>query len=79
MVLEEGALVAATGFGIFFVLLWILLGIAILGLIVFLVVFWIMMIVDAAKRKYKDDGEKVAWILVVILVGWLGAIIYSMV
>lgn len=62
-------------------------GIAIIILIVFLVllflaigilltVFWILMIVDCAKRSFKDSTEKVVWILVIILLGAIGAAVY---
>lgn len=34
------------------------------------------MIIDCAQRKFKSDSEKVVWILVIVLLGWLGAIIY---
>ena len=46
------------------------------ALIIFLIVFWILMIIDAAQRKFKTDGEKIAWILILVFLGWLGAIIY---
>ena len=42
----------------------------------FLFVFWIVMIVDAAQKKFKTDGDKVVWILVLIFLSFLGAIIY---
>lgn len=51
----------------------ILLAIA---LAVFLFVFWIKMIIDCAKRNFKGDSEKVVWILVIVLLGFLGAAIY---
>ena len=36
-----------------------------------------MMIIDVAKREnWKHDSEKTLWLLIVILVGYLGAIIY---
>lgn len=42
----------------------------------FLTVFWILMIVDCAKRKFLTDGERVAWILVLVFLGFLGAVVY---
>ncbi|MCX6749545.1 MAG: PLDc N-terminal domain-containing protein [Candidatus Pacearchaeota archaeon] len=39
-------------------------------------VFWIMMLIDSIKRKFKNDTEKIVWVLVIILTGILGAIIY---
>ena len=38
-------------------------------------VFWILMIIDCAKRK-MSDGERVAWILVLVFLGIIGATIY---
>ncbi len=38
--------------------------------------FWIWMIVDVATRKFKKDDERIAWVLVVVLAGLLGSIIY---
>ena len=34
------------------------------------------MLIDAASRKFHSDSDKVIWILVVILLGTLGALIY---
>jgi len=39
-------------------------------------VFWIIMLVDAASRKFKEDTEKIVWILVIVLTGGIGALIY---
>lgn len=38
--------------------------------------FWIWMIIDCIKRDFKKDVEKVVWILVIVLLGFLGALIY---
>ncbi|MBS3080783.1 PLDc N-terminal domain-containing protein [Candidatus Pacearchaeota archaeon] len=58
------------------ILLAVILFLLIIGLIVFLFVFWILMIIDAAKRKFKNDNDRVIWILIIVLLGMLGAIIY---
>ena len=58
----------ALGFGVFgcvMALIWLAL-----------VVFWIWMIVDAATRTFPGENEKIIWILVVVLLGPLGAAIY---
>lgn len=39
-------------------------------------VFWIWMIVDCARRNFKNDNDKILWILVIVLAGIIGAIIY---
>ena len=51
----------------------ILLAIA---LAIFLFIFWIRMIIDCAKRDFRKDNEKVVWILIIVLLGFLGAAIY---
>jgi prolipoprotein diacylglyceryltransferase len=57
-----------------------LLGVGLIFLIfiaiaIFFTVFWILMLIDAVKRK-MDDGEKVAWIIILVFLQVLGAIIY---
>lgn len=52
-----------------------------LVIFIFLVValflaFWIWMIVDCVKRHFKNESEKIIWILVVVLLQLLGALIY---
>jgi len=37
------------------------------------IIFWIWMLIDCAKRQFND---KLVWILIILLVGTLGAIIY---
>ena len=44
-----------------------------------LLVFWIWMIIDAAKRRFRSDVEKILWIVGVIVLGWLGALVYLIV
>ena len=34
------------------------------------------MIVDCVKRKFKKSDEQIVWILVIALLGLIGAIIY---
>ncbi|MBS3105941.1 PLDc N-terminal domain-containing protein [Candidatus Woesearchaeota archaeon] len=46
------------------------------ALVFLLFAFWIWMIVDCAKRKFKNDNEKIVWILVLIFLSLLGAVIY---
>ncbi|MBU1111416.1 MAG: PLDc N-terminal domain-containing protein [archaeon] len=59
--------------------------ISIIGMLLFfavflgMMVFWIMMIVDAAQRKFKKEDEKVIWILVLAFAGVIGALIYYIV
>lgn len=60
-------------FGVIIIAFLFLLAVAI-GIFSF--VFWILMIIDAAQRKSLSDGERIAWILVLVFVGIIGAIIY---
>lgn len=59
-------------FILFLMLIWLMFFV--LAIIAF--VFWIFMIVDVAKRKFKDENDKVVWILIVVLTGIIGALIY---
>jgi len=57
-----------------FVLPLLLLFLVPIGLAMF--AFWIWMLVHAAQNKGLSDGEKVAWVLIIALVHFLGALIY---
>lgn len=60
------------GIIIVFLILWlVLILVSILAMI-----FWIFMIVDAAKRTFKNENDKIVWILVIVLTGIVGALIY---
>jgi uncharacterized BrkB/YihY/UPF0761 family membrane protein len=48
----------------------------VVALAIFLTVFWVLMLVDCAKRNFKNENEKVVWIVVLALTSWIGAIIY---
>ncbi len=50
---------------------WILVA---FGLALF--VFWIKMIVEIATSDFQDDSSKIVWLLVTILLGFLGALVY---
>ena len=41
-----------------------------------LVAFWIWMLISAVQNKGLNEGEKIAWVLVIALLHLLGAIIY---
>jgi len=43
---------------------------------ILILIFWIMMLVDAIQRKYKDKNDKIVWVLVIIFTGLIGALIY---
>ena len=64
-----GALVGGV---VFLILLAVIFGI-------FLFVFWILMLIDCVKRDFKKDNEKLVWVLVIVLLGFIGATIYYLV
>ena len=41
-----------------------------------LLLLWVWMIVDCAKNEKNEGNEKIVWILVIVLAGWIGALIY---
>ena len=38
--------------------------------------FWIWMIVEVATKEPTEDKDRLMWLLIVVLVGWIGALIY---
>jgi TM2 domain-containing membrane protein YozV len=38
--------------------------------------FWIWMLVDAVRRDFEDPNLKVLWIIILILLGFIGAVVY---
>jgi len=59
-----------------FVAFWVFLVLLIAGFFIFLFAFWIWMIIDCVKRKFKNEMDKVVWMLLLIFTGILGALIY---
>ena len=48
----------------------------IFALVVLVFVFWISMLINCIKRKFKQDTDKIVWVLVIIFTGIIGALIY---
>lgn len=65
-------LAGMAGAAMLFFLIWIVF----FAIGIFAFVFWILMIVDVAKRNFKNENDKIMWILIVILTGIIGALIY---
>ena len=38
-------------------------------------VFWVCMIVECATKE-RADGDKLVWIVIIVLAGWIGAFLY---
>lgn len=45
-----------------------------LGLALF--AFWLWMLIDCIQRDFPGSKDKIIWILVIVLLHWLGALIY---
>jgi Phospholipase_D-nuclease N-terminal len=41
-----------------------------------LLAFWIWMLISAIQNKGLTEGEKIAWVLVIVFLHWLGALLY---
>ncbi len=50
-----------------------------LPIIVAMFAFWIWMLISAIQNKGLTEGEKVAWVLVMLFTHWLGALIYFLI
>ncbi len=46
------------------------------GIALLLTVFWIWTIIDVVTNEPSEGNDKVVWLLVVILVHWIGSAIY---
>ncbi len=57
----------------------LLLALFIGGLGLALTAFWIWMLIDAVTNRGIGDGEKIAWVLVILFLHALGALIYFIV
>lgn len=70
----DGAAAAGIiGVSLIFMLLWF-------AFVIFSLVYWIIMLVDVIKRtNWENESDKTLWLLVVILLGILGALVYRFV
>jgi Phospholipase_D-nuclease N-terminal len=48
----------------------------ILPIAILLFAFWIWMLISAIQNKGLTEGEKIAWVLVIVLLHFLGALLY---
>jgi membrane protein DedA with SNARE-associated domain len=63
-------------FGVFaFAIYFLIVGICVLAGIAGTVI-WILMLVDCAKRDFPKENDKLLWILIIVLAGAIGAIVY---
>ncbi|MCL5407668.1 MAG: PLD nuclease N-terminal domain-containing protein [Patescibacteria group bacterium] len=63
---------AAVGLGIGMILFWVLfVGVG--------AVIWIWALVDVIRRQFTNSNDKTLWLIIVILLGWIGGIVYLLV
>lgn len=58
------------------IILVLLAAIFVLPIALALFAFWIWMLISAVQNNGLTDGEKIAWVLVIVLLHFLGALIY---
>jgi len=63
-------------FGIVEILLLPLLLIFAIPIGLALFAFWIWMLIHAIQNKGLSDGERIAWVIVLVFVHFLGAVLY---
>ena len=39
-------------------------------------ILWIWMLVECATKEPSEGNDRILWILVILLAGWIGALIY---
>lgn len=54
----------------------LVLAVLVIPLAVALFAFWVWMLVHAIQNKGLSDGEKIAWVLAIALLHFLGALLY---
>ena len=54
----------------------ILLAFTALAFVIFLIIAWIWMIIDCLQRDFKEGSERIAWILILIFLSFIGLILY---
>lgn len=63
------ATTAAAGIGIVMILFWVVFfGVGF--------IFWIWALIDVIRRQFPNQNDKTVWLIVVILLYWVGAIVY---
>lgn len=73
---STGGAAVGAAFGIFFIVIMVFYMLFIAAAIAGFV-FWIIMIIDVAQRtNWENENDKTMWILIVILTGVIGALIY---
>ncbi len=64
-----------TVFGIIWLLMMLVGGVIGIGG----TILWIWMLIDCATKEPSEGNDKIIWILIIVLAGWIGALIYLIV
>ncbi len=40
------------------------------------IAFWVWMLVDCIQNEPSEGNDKIVWVVVIALTGWIGALIY---
>jgi len=54
----------------------LLATLVILAVAVFSTLFWVRMLSDALNRKFENENDKIAWVLVITFTHGIGAMLY---
>ena len=38
--------------------------------------FWVWMLVDCVSNEPNEGNDKIVWILIIVLTGWIGGLVY---
>jgi len=63
-------------FGLAFGWLWLVIVMLSAGVSIGGMVLWIIVLVEVLQKETDENNTKLLWSLVVILAGWIGALIY---
>lgn len=59
--------------------IWLAFMVFFIGLAVATTVLWVWALVDCVKYEPSEGNDKLVWVLVIALAGWIGALIYLLV
>ncbi len=41
--------------------------------------FWLWMLIDCIKNEPAEESDKMVWVIIIALTGWVGALIYLLI
>ena len=62
-------------FGLIWLLMMLVGGVIGIGV----TVLWIWMLIDCVTKEPSEGNDKLIWVLIIVLTGWIGALIYLLV